>query len=57
MLQEAPDHADDPNILRQARNARTQAAGSAHDQVDLNAALRGCVERLNQFGSTTLPND
>ena len=47
MLQEAPDDADDLNIVADARNIRAQAADAADDQRNLHAGLTCCIERLN----------
>ena len=47
MLEEAAEHADDADVLRQAGHARAQAADAAHDEIDLHAGLRGLVQRLD----------
>jgi hypothetical protein len=38
VLKEAADDRLDPDILRQARDARPQAADAAHDEIDLTPA-------------------
>ena len=45
MLEVFVDDADHPDVVRDARHARAQAAGSADDQIDPNAGLRGPVEQ------------
>ena len=44
MLEEAADDALDPDVLRQPRHARPQAADAAHHQVDPHARDRRLVE-------------
>ena len=34
MLEKTPDHADDPDILADVRQARPYAADTANDQID-----------------------
>ena len=38
------------DVVRQAGQAGAQAAGVAHDQLDLHARLRGAIERLDDVG-------
>ena len=45
MFQESSQDADDLDGFRQTRDARAQAAGIPHDQVDLYARLGGAVQR------------
>ena len=50
VLEEAADDRLDADALRQAGDARPQAADAAHDQVDLDAGLAGVVERVDDLG-------
>ena len=53
VLEEAPDDALDPDVLRQARHPGPQAADAAHDEVDLHAGLARRVERVDDRRSTS----
>ncbi|MNK86641.1 hypothetical protein D3C87_1065580 [compost metagenome] len=44
MFEEAADHGAHLDVFRQARHARLQGAGAAHDQVDLHAIGRGRIQ-------------
>ncbi len=44
MLEEAADDRAHPDGVRHAGDARSQRARAAHDQVDLHAGLRGCIQ-------------
>ena len=44
VLEKAADHGTHLDIFRQARHARLQGAGAAHDQVDLHAVGRGRIQ-------------
>ena len=50
VLEEAPDDRLDADVLRQARNARPQAADAAHDEIDLDAGLARVIERIDDLG-------
>ena len=47
MLQEAPHHRGDADVLGQTRDARAQRADAAHDQVDLHAGAAGFIQGLD----------
>src|SRR6266849_5150996 len=44
VLEEAPDHRDDLDVLRDARDARPQSADAPYVQLDGHAGLGGAVE-------------
>ena len=47
VLEEAAEDRAHADVLREARHARPQRAGAAHDQVDLHAGLRRRVQRAD----------
>ena len=49
VLEEPTENRDHPNVLRQTRDTWTQATDTAHDQIDRDAGLRGCVQLVNHF--------
>ncbi len=50
MLQEAPDDRLDPDVFRQSRHPRPQAADAAHHQFDLHPRTGGAIERIDDLG-------
>ncbi len=50
VLEEPSEHRADADRLAQARHARNERADRAHDDVDLDAGLRGAVELLDHLG-------
>src|SRR6516225_474490 len=50
VLQEAPDDALDHDVLRKARDTRTQAAHASDDQRDRYAGLRGTIQSFDNAG-------
>ena len=50
MLQETSDNASDTNPLGKPRHARKQSADAAHDNIDLDATLRGAVQERDELG-------
>src|SRR5262249_59731804 len=49
MFEETADDALDADVVGEAGYARPQTADTAHDEVDLDAGLRGAVERVDQL--------
>src|SRR6478735_5534879 len=49
MLQEPSDNADDADVLTPIFHARSKAAYSANDEIDLDTGLRCAVERSDCF--------
>src|ERR1700683_1478643 len=49
VLQKTPDDAAHADLAADSPDAGTQGAGPSNDQLNLNARLRGPVERLDDF--------
>ena len=49
VLEEPTENRDHPNVLRQTRDTWTQATDTAHDQIDRDAGLRGCIQLINHL--------
>src|SRR2546421_12505971 len=47
VLEEAPDDRAHADVVRQSLDARAQRADAAHDEIDLHAGARSCVELLD----------
>ena len=47
MFQKPAQNAADVNVLADAGRLGTQAAGAAHDQIDVHSRLRGLIEQLD----------
>src|SRR4029079_11454193 len=50
VLEEAPHHRLDPDVVREAGNTRPQATNPADDKLYLHALLAGGVERVYDLG-------
>ncbi|MNW67447.1 hypothetical protein D3C74_460320 [compost metagenome] len=49
MLQKTIHNANDPNILTEPLDARTQTTYATHDQINLHTGLRSLVQLINHI--------